>query len=250
MIHIWHEDSELGATTQFWNFLKNCNVHTVLCNADIKGFNGNDKLLRHIKNVTINIDDMYHIFVDKVVDNQKALQYYIDIKSKTSAYKNVVVHDLLSFEYMMLKFRYFIEWTEPTGKNQLYSECKLVRKQFIDCMNSKISWTKQVDIVKFVVKRLNVDTTKPKWTSELKYISSEDVATAILNAMTNGGTVDFGISKSRFGNCWHCNCCIKHDDSKIGNKKCRMYKYKKTDLEKAHNLWNNTYAKNIIKKHC
>lgn len=112
-------------------------------------------------------------------------------------------------------------------------------------MDNNIPWTKQADIVKFVVKRLNVDTTKSNWTSELAYISSENVAEAILNAMTNGGTTEFGISKSKFGNCWHSDCCTKHADSKTGNKKCRIYRYSKKAYAKAGNLWNNTYAKNI-----
>lgn len=130
MIHIWHEDSKFGATTQFWNFLKNCNVHTILCNADIKGFDGNKGLLDYIKNAAISVNDTYHIFADMVIDNQKALNYYKAIKNEASAYENVIVHDLSCFEYMMLKFRYFIEWTEPTGNNQLYRACKSVRKQF------------------------------------------------------------------------------------------------------------------------
>ena len=44
MIHIWHEDSTNSATTQFWNFLKNSNIHNILINADIRGFNSNKNL--------------------------------------------------------------------------------------------------------------------------------------------------------------------------------------------------------------
>lgn len=247
MIHIWHEDSAQSATTQFWIFLKVNNVHTAMNNSDIRGFGSNSNLLKYIKIHSFNPQDTYHIFVDKVIDNQKALKYYIDIKQEVKAYKNVVVHNLLSFEYMMLRFKNFIEWTEPTGNNQLYSISKPVRKQFIDCIDNQIPWVRQKDIVAFVVKRFNINTNMNSWQRELQFISSENVATSLLSAMTNGGTVDFGISKTRFGECWHCNCCSKYKAYKIGNKKCRIYKYHKKALEKARNLWNNTYAKNIAK---
>ncbi len=108
MIHIWHEDSTQSATTQFWLFLKQNNVHAVLKDADIQGFGSNSNLLDYIKIHNFNPQDIYHIFVDKVMDNQKALKYYIDIRQEVRIYKNVIVHNLLSFEYMILTFKYFI----------------------------------------------------------------------------------------------------------------------------------------------
>ncbi len=80
MIHIWHEDSTNSATTQFWNFLKNSNIHNILINADIRGFNSNKNLSDYISTYTFDNNDIYHVFIDKVSDNQKALKYYVDIK--------------------------------------------------------------------------------------------------------------------------------------------------------------------------
>jgi len=246
MIHIWHEDSTNSATTQFWNFLKQSCVHKILIDADIKGFNSNKNLHDYILTCSFNINDTYHIFIDKVTDNQKALKYHIAVKQKVAAYKNVIVHDLLCFEYLMLRFRYFIEWTRPTGNNKSYTECEIIRKHFITCIDNNISWVRQKQIVSFVVKRFKINVSKNNWQRELQFISSENIASAILSTMTNGGTIDFGISKTRLGICWQCNCCVKHKSPAIGNKKCRIYKYNKKALDKARNLWNNTYAKNII----
>lgn len=44
MIHIWHEDSTSSATTSFWQFLSRNRVYTLFNNADIQGFNGNNRL--------------------------------------------------------------------------------------------------------------------------------------------------------------------------------------------------------------
>ncbi|MCI8311636.1 MAG: hypothetical protein HFI12_05430 [Lachnospiraceae bacterium] len=247
MIHIWHEDSTNSATTQFWNFLKNSNIHNILINADIRGFNSNKNLSDYISTYTFDNNDIYHVFIDKVSDNQKALKYYVDIKRNVSVYKNVIVHNLLCFEYLILRFKYFVEWTKPTKDNQLYNSCEIIRKQFIASIDNKEAWIKKNDIVDFIVRRYNIDTSKNNWQRELQFVSSENIATVLLNTMTNGGTIDFGVSKTRLGVCWQCNCCIKYNVSVIGNKKCRIYKYNKQTLDKAKNLWNNTYAKNISK---
>ena len=247
MIHIWHEDNTNSATTQFWNFIKQSGVHRSLIDADIRGFNGNEKLHDYILTYIFNENDTYHIFIDKVTDNQKALKYYIAVKQNVATYENVIVHDLLCFEYLLLRFKYFLEWTRPTGINRSYTECESVRKCFIDCIDNKIPWTRQREIVRFVTKRSNIDTTLPNWQRELQFVSSENIATALLSIMTNGGTIDFGVSKTRLGECWQCNCCTKHKTPVIGKKKCRIYRYHKNARDKARNLLNNTYARNIIK---
>lgn len=239
MIHIWHEDSANSATTQFWNFLKQYSVSSIITNADIKGFNSNSKLAEYVSTYRFKSNDTYHIFIDKVVDNEKALEYWKKVKKDVSAYNNVIVHDLLCFEYMILKFKYFVAWTKPVKGNQLYNQGMILRKQFIDCIDKKQPWTRKKDIVNFVVKRFNTDT------KHIQYISSENVATALISAMTNGGTIDFGVSKTRLGVCWTCDCCCKHNTSKVGNSKCRLYRYHKRACEKAKSLWNNTYAHKI-----
>lgn len=44
MVHIWHEDSDNSATTQFWNFLKKTRVCYNMSFAEIRGFSGNQNL--------------------------------------------------------------------------------------------------------------------------------------------------------------------------------------------------------------
>lgn len=228
-------------------FLTLSNVSNKLKDVIIQGFDGNDKLASHIKNFNFNTKDKYIILADMVLDNSKALAYYLDISNSIRGYNNVYLSDLLSFEYMMLRFKYFINWTEPMKIISGYEQAKPIRNKFIHCIDNGISWVTEPDIVNYIVKRKGIDTNKPGWQRELTFISSENIATLLLSTMTNGGTTEFGISKTRFGNCWYNNCCHKHN-SVNGNNKCRIYKYNKTSLEKAKNLWNGTLAKQIINK--
>lgn len=248
MIHLWHEDSENSSTTQFWEFLKKEHVSSILDNADIRGFSSNSALYNHIQKVSFNKNDIYYIFIDKVFDNNKAYKYYKDAKRLVSTFPNVILADLLCFEYLMLKFRYIEAWTRPMKNSDMYNKCLKAKEEFKACVESGESWTKVNDIISIVVILKNIDTNKPNWKCELNYISSETVATSILSAMVNGGTTDFNVSKTRFGLCWTCKCCSRYTASAIADKKCRIYRYRKTSNDKAGNLWNNTQAKSLISK--
>lgn len=246
MINIWHEDSQISATTSFWEFLYKSKVSPKLINVSVKGFGGNNKLADYLKNCVFNTNDTYIILVDMVLDNAKALKYYVDIQKMVNNYKNVYLADLLCFEYMMLRFKYFEAWTEPMKAVRGYQDARKIRNKFIKCIDSGTPWTNEKDIVNYVVKYKGINTSVPGWQSELIYVSSENLATLLLSMMTNGGKTDFGVSKASLGQCWTCNCCVKYINNKIGNSKCRIHKYKKDALEKANNLWNGTLAKQIV----
>ena len=245
MIHIWHEDNQNSATTKFWQVMCDSEVSQKLISIDIRGFGGNNKLADYLREYKFNSSDTYIIFVDKVLDNSKALTYYIDIRNTVKQYKNVYLADLLCFEYMILRFEDFVSWTEPVKLIMGYQEAKQIRDDFIKCIDNGEHWITESSIVEYIVKHKGIDTTKVGWQEELPYISSEYLATLLLSIMTNGGTTEFGISKTKFGNCWYSDCCHKYDGA-VGSKKCRIYEYRKTSAEKAINLWNGTLAKEIV----
>ena len=245
MIYILHEDSPQSATTAFWNFMFQGKVSPQLSNISVTGFGGNKRLADQLKAYKFDPRHTYIILADMVLDNPRALRYYNEIIKTIKPYNNVYLADLLCFEYMMLRFRYFVRWTEPIKTIKGYQEAKLVRDCFIKCVDSGVSWVNDPKIVAYIVKKKGINTSQPNWRVDLSKISSENVATLLLSEMTNSGATDFSISKTYFGDCWTCNCCIKYNNS-IGCEKCSIYVYKKTAIEKARNLWNGTVAKQIV----
>jgi hypothetical protein len=244
MIHIWHEDSKDSVTTKFWKFLKDNNVSSDFKNADIQGFGSNDKVVEALKQAVIDNQDTYYIFIDYVRDNKRALGYYLVAMNyiKVKGYTNVHLMKLLSFEYLILGFKYFEQWTEPTKNNLLYNICKPVRKELIRIVDSQnASWINNETIVNYLAYIKGIDISDSKFVEQLQYISFENIATSLLSNMTNGGTTEFGITKTNFGKCWHCNCCGKYKDD-VGDDKCRIYKDNKTANMKAVDLWNYTEA--------
>ena len=250
MVHIWHEDSERSSTTQFWKFLQYNNVSPKLRNAEIKGFSGNKLLLNHLKDCittgNINPNDVYIIFADNVQDNDIVMRYYLQIESIASSYSNIHVQKLLSFEFLMLKFKYLTTWTDRNYVDKSYEEAKQLRNIIIDIVDNNKEWYRNEQLVKYVVKRKNINTSVNDWRNTLTTVSTENIVTWILGQITEHRFRETKINKVTLGNCWKCNCCGMHPGKRIDNQKCSLYSYRKTSQEKANNLWNCTVAKQII----
>lgn len=246
MIHIWHEDSMDSATTQFWRFLAAKYTDGLSAETEIRGFGGNHKLYTHLNETEFDSHDLYYIFMDKVPDNPKALKYYLNTVKIVSGYHNVVLADLLCFEYLLLKFEHFIKWTKPVKCGSLYKECEHVRTEMIHSIETGNSWVLYDPILHFIAKQKRIDLHIPGWQKELSFISSENIVTLLLSCMTNGGTTEFGVSKTRLGRCWYEDYCFKYDNDHTGFNKCRMYGDQKTSEAKARTLWEKTDAKNLL----
>lgn len=243
MVHIWSEDNYNSAFVQFMEFLRHNNVSIKLIGADIKGLNGNESLCDYVEQYKYNNSDEYIIFFDDVVDNIEVLEYRRRIDLICNKHKNVRRVNLICFEYLMLKFRYFIQWTNPIKEYKLYNAGRIAREDFIKCIDERLDWRISKNIVKFMSIVKNKTDQEILMSSNL---SVENICTSILLAMTNGGTTEFGIVKTKLGKCWISDCCFKHTKA-VGNKKCRLFKYHKTSKEKAMNLWNCTDIHKFIK---
>lgn len=232
MMHIWHEDSENSATTQFWKFLTFYKVCFDISCADIRGFSGNQNLLDFVSSVTFNRRDIYIIFMDFVYDNPRVLQIYSELKEITYKKSNVVVADLLSFEYLILSFKYFENWIKPLVVTNKYKYLCEVRRELLRCVNDMelpIRYPLLVEYMKYSFPSRNIVT-----------ITTEQLATHLLSDFTSSLKGDFSITKKHLGSCWTCNCCDKYTKDLV--KKCSHAENKKTGKEKALNLYHNTLA--------
>ena len=247
MIHIWHEDNPNSSTTQFWQFLKSQNVKPILNNADIRGFSGNVNFYNQLQTTKFNPKDKYYIFIDYVPDNTDAHQVYSNAKRLLQPYKNVKLMKLRCFEYLILKFRYLVNWIEPVKIPAGYANEKAVRLALINILDAGGDWRYNSTIMNYIMDKKHISLIN--WTNESQYITSEDVIAALLTDMTAAGKPhEFTIKKTTFGRCWHENCCYQYTDA-YGSKRCRLYakSNQKTPFQKAKELWSYTEAHNLIK---
>lgn len=260
MLHIWHEDEYTGigmagnsATQQFWEFLKNNNVTSKLNNADIKGFNGVKNLYNHIVNQQCNINkkDTYIIFIDYAFDNPVTMRYYIAVKKYIKRYTNVVLVELLCFEYLMLTFKYLPIWVKPINDKNIksYNSLCQLRNIFIDCIEKEEKWIENPSLCNFMIniKKIN-GSTNEEILLKLSKFTAEDVAYNLLSELTHRFSIGFKIEKTVFGDCWTCDCCRYPRGYPKYNKvkPCNIYRYKKNSKEKAENLFNCTKVKSIL----
>lgn len=241
MLHIWHEDSANGATTQFWEFICKNSCFPLLKNAEIAGSNSNDNLVKKLAHYRFDVNDIYYIFLDRVPDNPDALQLYDRAKQIVSKYKNIVLSDLLCFEYLMLSFKYFSQWVKLKKRNKGLDFADKTRVEFIQCINNHDNWINYKQIKNYVILKNNLaNLNSEEQDNAFAYITQEQIAYQLLCDMCNSGVLDFRITKTCFGTCWTCNCCDKNKPM------CNLYKYHKDSCTKAMNLWNCTVAHKLL----
>lgn len=232
MIHIWHEDSMNSATTVFWNYLKYCKVNSKLENAEIVGFSGNKKLFDYVSNCKFNKNDVYIIFMDCVYDNLVVMEMYEKLNTVVSNKDNVFIMNLLSFEYLILSFKYFESWVRPLVNLNKYNYLCKVRSAFLLCVEEKSRLCQDAVLIDYMNRSFQA--------RNIEKITTEQLATHLLSDFTGSLKGDFIITKKHLGSCWTCTCCDKY--KKDLNKKCSHAVNKKTTKDKAFNLYNNSLA--------
>ena len=111
MKYLWTEDT--GAGLHFWKLVNQLFFDDAFI-VESKG--SNQGLLDAVLDLEIKDDDTYYIAFDYVVDNQDIRNKYRVLKSiEKSSEGNLIILDMLCFEYLILAFDKLVEWT-GTGK--------------------------------------------------------------------------------------------------------------------------------------
>ncbi|MCR2047083.1 hypothetical protein NSB25_07310 [Acetatifactor muris] len=102
---LWIEDRKGKASYLFWSSL----LKQICPDVEVESKKNSSELVKAVKNLE-NTDNRYLIVLDNSFDNlhvvmeQKLLKQYADEK------ENVVLMDIICFEYILLEFRNLIDW--------------------------------------------------------------------------------------------------------------------------------------------
>lgn len=111
MRYLWTEDT--GAGLHFWKLVNQLFFDNELA---VESKRSNQGLLDAVLDLNIKEDNKYYIAFDYVVDNQDIHNKYRMLKSITNKSEgNIVILDMICFEYLILAFDKLVEWT-GTGK--------------------------------------------------------------------------------------------------------------------------------------
>lgn len=159
----------------------------------IEGKGNNSELVKAVKNLK-DADNKYVIMLDNSFDNlqvvmeQKLLKKYADQK------ENIVLMDIICFEYILLEFRDLIHWIYAPDDELLEKRAIEVaaREKLVDSIEKGIMNYK--DMKEIVAYDEHIE----------KHNIEQLVAKLLFDLTRNTG---FEVSKGSIGDCWIKSCC-------------------------------------------
>lgn len=204
---LWIEDRKGKAGYIFWtSFLKELCPDIV-----VESKKNNSELVKAVRNLA-DMENRYVIVFDNSFDNlqvameQKLLKQYADQK------ENVMLIDVVCFEYILLEFENLIDWIYAPNDdflkkraNAISAREKLVRSIAAGNVNYKS--------IKEIV----------EYDERIKEHNVEQLAAKLLFDLTRN--TGFEVSKGNIGDCWIKSCCEwenRMDDDSCGLDNSRL----------------------------
>ena len=151
----------------------------------------NQGILDAVYQLEVNAGDTYYIAFDHVVDNQDIRNKYRLLKSiADQSNGQIVILDMICFEYLILAFEKLISWT-GTGKKDKIK----IREDILSAMENH---------------RINLaeirDEKTLKYLSGFKRFSTERVMKSLAGELTENEK--WSIRGNLMGECWYQDCCV------------------------------------------
>ena len=196
MKYLWTEDT--GAGLHFWKLVNQLFFDDKLI-VESKG--SNQGIIDAVAELKLEEGDKYYIAFDCVVDNQDIRNKYRMLKEFAEKSKNqIVILDMICFEYLILAFDKLIEWT-GTGKKD---KIKMREDILAVIEDHRINLSKITD-----EKTL-------RYISGFKRFSTERVMKSLAGELTENEK--WSIKGIYMGECWYKDCCSSEypDNIKCG----------------------------------
>ena len=186
MRYLWTEDT--GAGLHFWKLVNRLFFDNELV-VESKG--SNQGLLDAVLDLDIKADDKYYIAFDYVVDNQDIRNKYRVLKSiEEKSDENIIILDMICFEYLILVFDKLVEWT-GTGKTD---KIKIREEVLAAVENHRINLSK-IDDEKTL-----------QFIAGFKRYSTERVMKSLVGEFTQNEK--WSVKGALMGECWYKDCCV------------------------------------------
>lgn len=188
-VYLWIEDRKGKASYVFWETL----MQKLCPNVIVESKKNNSELVKAVKDLK-NRENKYIIVLDNAFDNlqvyqeQKRLKKYADIKN------NVLLMDIICFEYVLLEFDKLIDWIYAPNDDFLMKRADAIR-------------AKEMLVTTIQSGELNYKTIQEIMTydNNLDDHNIEQLSAKLLYDLTRN--TGFEVSKGKIGECWVRSCC-------------------------------------------
>lgn len=205
--YLWIEDRKGKSSYVFWQIF----MEQLCSEIVVESKKNNSELVKSIKNLK-DTENRYIVVFDNSFDNlqvameQKLLRKYADNKS------NVVLMDIICFEYVLLEFKDLIEWIYAPDDEFLVKREKAIiaREKLVKTIQSgEVNYKDIREIIEY--------------NENVSNYNVEQLSARILFDLTRN--TGFEISKGSIGDCWVKSCCEWEErmpDDICGLDECRL----------------------------
>ena len=188
-IYLWIEDRKDKSGYLFWKTFMGQLCPSVV----VESKNNNSELVKAVKSLE-DTTNRYIVIFDNSFDNlqviaeQKLLTKYADKK------KNVILMDIICFEYLLLEFKSLIEWIYAPEDEFLTRRKKAIvaREKLVGSIqNGEFNYKDIREILEY--------------NENIENYNVEQLSAKILYDLTRN--TGFEISKGKIGECWIKSCC-------------------------------------------
>lgn len=187
--YLWIEDRKGKSSYIFWQTL----MGQMFSGIEVESKKNNSELVKAVKMLE-DTENRYIVVFDNSFDNlqivmeQKLLREYAKVKN------NVLLMDIICFEYILLEFKDLIEWIYASDDEFLTKRKKAIaaREKLVNTIqNGELNYK---DICEIVEYNENVDN-----------YNVEQLSAKILFDLTRN--TGFEVFKGNIGECWIKSCC-------------------------------------------
>lgn len=225
---LWIEDRKGRAAHTFWEeFVKQLCPEVI-----VESKRNNSELVKAVKSLKDTVHK-YIILFDNSFDNlqvvmeQKLLKHYADERN------NVVLMDIICFEYILLEFKDLIHWIYAPNDEFLEKRANAIaaREKFVNSIDSGELRYKDIQEIM-------------EYDKHLQEHNVEQLAAMLLFDLTRN--TGFEVSKGRLGDCWIKSCC--EWDNRAGDDICGLDERRLSILDKMKRLYEGTSLKEQFAK--
>lgn len=218
--YLWIEDRKDKAGYTFWCTLMDQLYPKVV----VESKKNNSELVKSVKKLD-DTNNKYIIVFDNSFDNFQVYQERKVLKKYIAKKKNILLMDIICFEYLLLEFDKLIEWIyEPDDglllkrENAVNARKKLIESIRADDMNYKS--------IREIM----------EYDSSLCSHNIEQLSAKLLFDLTRN--TGFEVSKGTIGACWIVSCCGWSE--RIENDACGLDRRRLSLEDKMKNIYAGT----------
>lgn len=209
---LWIEDRKGKASYIFWKSL----LKQLCLEVEIESKKNNSELVKAVRDLD-DTDSRYVIVLDGSFDNQQVALEQKRLKQYAEKKGNVILMDIICFEYILLEFRHLIDWIYASD-----DEFRKKRANAITAREKLISSIENGTTDYKVIKEL------AEYDARIAEHNIEQLAAKLLFDLTRN--TGFEVSKGKIGDCWIKPCCEwdnRKEDDICGLDHSRLSIYEK-----------------------